>query len=69
MSKKFQDFSEDEIITAVNQIPIYIATWMREVGIRKLSEIDEENDIYDAVKKVIMDAWERAKEMHGDSEE
>ena len=69
MSKKFHEFSEEEMITLVNQVPIYIANWMRELGIRQFTDINEQNDIYESVKKVILEHWEKARALHGDGEE
>lgn len=69
MTKNFHEFSEEEIITVVNQLPIYIGQWMREVGIRQVSDINEGDDIYESVKKVIMEQWEKARTLHGESEE
>lgn len=69
MSKNFHEFSEEEIATVVNQLPIYIGQWMREVGIRQVSDINEGDDIYESVKKVILERWSEARSLHGESEE
>ena len=69
MSKNFHEFSEEEIATVVNQLPIYIGQWMREVGIRQVSDINEGDDIYESVKKVMMEQWTKARDLHGMSEE
>jgi len=68
MSKNFHEFSEEEIVAVVNQLPIYIGQWMREVGIRQVSHIDEGDDIYESVKKVIMERWSEARSLQGESE-
>lgn len=67
MSKNLHEFSEEEVITVVNQLPIYIGQWMREVGIRQVSDINEGDDIYESVKKVIMEQWVKERELHGES--
>ena len=69
MSKNFHDFSEEEIVTVVNQLPIFIGQWMREVGIRQVSGINEGDDIYESVKKVILEQWAKERELHGESAE
>lgn len=69
MSKNFHDFSEEEIVTVVNQLPIFIGKWMREVGIRQVSGINEGDDIYESVKKVILKQWAKERELHGESAE
>ena len=69
MSKNFHEFSEEEIATVVNQLPIYIGQWMREVGIRQVSDINEGDDIYESVKKVILERWSEARSLYGESEE
>lgn len=69
MNKKLHEFSEEEIVTVVNQLPIYIGKWMREVGIRQESGINEGNDIYESAKKVIMEQWEKERGLHGESAE
>lgn len=69
MSKNFHEFSEEEIETVVNQLPIFIGQWMREVGIRQASGINEGDHIYEPVKKVILEQWANARSLHGESEE
>ena len=66
MSKNLHEFSEEEVITVVNQLPIYIGQWMREVGIRQVSDINKGDNIYESVKKVIMEQWGKERELHGD---
>ncbi len=67
MSKNLHEFSEEEVITVVNQLPIYIGQWMREVGIRQVSDINEGDNIYESVKKGIMEQWVKERELHGES--
>jgi len=69
MIKNFHEFSEEEIVTVVNQLPIYIGQWMREVGIKQVSDINEGAHIYDSVKKVMMEQWTKARDLHGVSED
>ncbi len=69
MSKKFHQFSEEEIAIVVNQLPIYIAKWMREAGIRTGPDINGGNDFYEPVKKIILEQWEKARELHGEGED
>ena len=69
MNKNLHDFSEEEIVTVVNQLPIYIGQWMREVGIRQVAEAGEGENIYESVKEVIMEQWAKARELQGSIEE
>ena len=66
MSKKFHHFSEDEIATVVNQLPIYIAQWMRETGIRPGPDINGGDDFYEPVKRLILEQWEKARVLHSE---
>ncbi|MDT8316746.1 MAG: hypothetical protein RQ824_01995 [bacterium] len=66
MNKNLHEFSEEEIITVVNQLPIYIGQWMREVGIRQISDFNEGERIYESLKQVMMEQWAKARDLHGE---
>lgn len=61
MTKKLHELSEEEILSAVNQVPVYIAQWMKEVGIKYGSDTSDGYDIYDLVKKTILEQWMKAR--------
>jgi len=62
-AKKLHEFSEKEIIAAINQMPVFVAQWMKEVGIKYGSDLNEGYDIYEPVKKAILDEWLKAREI------
>lgn len=67
--KMLYQLSEEEINDALNQVPIYIAQWMRAAGIKASSEADDGYDIYGPVKETILKQWEKARKLHPENED
>lgn len=60
-SKKIYEFTETEIKKALTNLPNYIADWMKEVGIKYGSDMNDGYDIYEPTKKAIFEQWETAQ--------
>ena len=61
MVKKLGEFSEAEITDAINQVPVYLAQWMKAMGIKPEPGSIEEPDLYEHVKKAIMKEWQAVR--------